>query len=58
MLVFGFGEFAGDFNLAIETLDPAKNDDCTDATRLDFGESELGNNFAASFSDNLPVCGL
>lgn len=47
----------GDFTLVTEILDPAENDECDDATQLEFGVPAAGSNFAASFEDELPLCG-
>lgn len=58
ILVHGVGTSAGDYNLVVKTLDPAENDDCTDATELNFGVSESGTTFSASSTRDLPFCGV
>jgi hypothetical protein len=55
--VHGFGNSAGDFNLFIDTLAPAANDDCVSATELEIGVVDAGSTFAASFVEDLPLCG-
>lgn len=57
ILVHGFGNNVGDFEVEIETLDPVENDDCGASQKLELGEAEDGSNFAASLSEVVPECG-
>jgi hypothetical protein len=57
LLVHGFDQAQGDFELVTETIEPVRNDACSAAIELTVGESLSGDALAATMNNGLPFCG-
>lgn len=55
--VHGYEQAYGTFTIKSETLEPAANDDCSDAIMLELGVNVSSDTLSATEDPDLPFCG-
>lgn len=58
VLVHGYNNAAGEYNMDINELERAVNDECAAATIVTLGTSESGSTLAATADNDIPFCGV